>query len=82
MCSHDHGGHEFVDVAKKLENLKLILRKDLTELMKTIYPKYQDIASNILIQKANLRKTLRKQKKLSTNMEKICKEKYTLLSKN
>ncbi|XP_065929793.1 uncharacterized protein [Magallana gigas] len=43
-----------------LKKQKFILQKDLQELEKSIYPRYQEIASNIPVQKANLNKSSQK----------------------
>lgn len=43
-----------------LEKQKSVLQKDLQELEKSIYPKYQEILSSIPVQKANLKKTSQK----------------------
>ncbi|XP_052673698.1 tripartite motif-containing protein 3-like [Crassostrea angulata] len=54
VSSGEHLGHKSVQILKTLETKKEILQRDLQELEKSIYPKYQEIASNILVQKANL----------------------------
>lgn len=58
QCASDteHRGHEFVDMVKALHTKKEVLRRDFQELEKLIYPKYQEIASAIPIQKADLKK--------------------------
>lgn len=55
VASQKHKGHEFVDMVTALETKKDVLQKDLRELEKSIYPKYQDIASTIPLQKANMK---------------------------
>lgn len=55
VASQEHKGHEFVDMVTALETKKDVLQKDLRELEKSIYPKYQDIASTIPLQKANMK---------------------------
>lgn len=40
----EHKGHDFVDVMKKIENIKIVIQKDLQELDKNIRPKYREIA--------------------------------------
>ncbi|XP_065928195.1 tripartite motif-containing protein 3-like [Magallana gigas] len=54
VSSDKHLGHRMVGILKIVENKKEALLGNLQELENTIYPKYQKIASNILIQKAVL----------------------------
>ncbi|XP_065930146.1 uncharacterized protein [Magallana gigas] len=53
--STQHQGHTFVYIVKILEKQKSVLQKDLQELEKFIYPKYQEIASSIPVQKGTLK---------------------------
>nr|XP_034315666.1 E3 ubiquitin-protein ligase TRIM71-like [Crassostrea gigas]XP_034315667.1 E3 ubiquitin-protein ligase TRIM71-like [Crassostrea gigas] len=62
-----HLGHKQVELLKILEAKKDILKKDLQELEKSIFPKYQEIANNIPVQKAGLNKN---SKKLTTALTK------------
>lgn len=56
VSSGEHEHHKKVDVSIHLENMKCNLQINLQELEKTIYPKYQEIASIVTEQKANLDK--------------------------
>ncbi|XP_065929432.1 E3 ubiquitin-protein ligase TRIM71-like [Magallana gigas] len=65
--SKEHIGHEFIDIVETLENQNEIILNDLQELEKSIYPKYQEIASIIPVQKADLNEN---SKKLTKAIEK------------
>lgn len=69
MCasSEKHSDHKIVAVVKILQNRKRVLQKDLQELGKIIHPKYQEIASSIFVQKADLNEMF---KNLSTAVNK------------
>lgn len=54
VSSGEHLGHRAVDILKNFERVKEKLRNDLQELDELIYPKYQEIASSISLQKAAL----------------------------
>nr|XP_034332863.1 uncharacterized protein LOC105339745 isoform X3 [Crassostrea gigas] len=56
----EHLGHKAVEIFKSLETKKELLQRDLQELEKLIYPKYQEIASNIPVQKTDLNKNSKK----------------------
>lgn len=58
--SEEHIGHELVNVEKHLENKIKVLRRDLQVLEKFIFPKYEEIASNVLVQKVDLYKNSHK----------------------
>ncbi|XP_052693320.1 E3 ubiquitin-protein ligase TRIM71-like [Crassostrea angulata] len=60
VSSKEHHTHSVVDILNILESKKHVLQKDLQELEKSIYPKYQKIASSIPVQKANLNKNSQK----------------------
>eukprot|EP00105_Crassostrea_gigas_P036008 XP_019920156.1 PREDICTED: tripartite motif-containing protein 55 [Crassostrea gigas] len=67
VSSGEHLGHTQVEILEKLKNKKEELQKDLHELEKFIYPKYQEIASNIPVQKDDLHQN---SKKLTTALDK------------
>nr|XP_034333679.1 uncharacterized protein LOC109620061 isoform X2 [Crassostrea gigas] len=67
VSSNEHLGHKLVGILKKLDTKREALKKDLQELENSIYPKYQEIVSNIPVQKADLNKN---SKKLTTALEK------------
>lgn len=52
FSSKKHHTHNLVDILTLLESKNKILRKDLEELEKVFYPKYQEIASEISDQKS------------------------------
>nr|XP_034308081.1 tripartite motif-containing protein 2-like [Crassostrea gigas] len=53
--SEEHQGHKFIEISKSIVYKKEGIKKDLQELEKFIFPKYQEIASNISAQKADLK---------------------------
>ncbi|XP_034314966.2 tripartite motif-containing protein 3-like isoform X2 [Magallana gigas] len=55
-----HLGHKPVDIVKHIESKKELLQREMQELEKSISPKYQQIASNIPVQKAALNKNNQK----------------------
>ena len=67
VSSGEHIGHKQNDILKFLENKNEALLKNLKELENLIYPKYQEIASYISVQKSDLRKN---SKKLKTALDK------------
>eukprot|EP00105_Crassostrea_gigas_P045355 XP_019929503.1 PREDICTED: uncharacterized protein LOC109620808 isoform X2 [Crassostrea gigas] len=67
VSSREHLGHEQVGILKILDTKKEALQRDLKELETTIYPKYKDIASNIPVQKTDLKEN---SKKLTTAIDK------------
>uniref|UniRef100_A0A8W8JF77 B box-type domain-containing protein n=1 Tax=Magallana gigas TaxID=29159 RepID=A0A8W8JF77_MAGGI len=60
VSSGEHLGHKQVGILKKQDTKREALKKDLQELENTIYPKYQEIVSNIPVQKADLNKNSKK----------------------
>lgn len=64
LCSSskEHKGNKLADIVEKLENQKHVLQQDLEELENSIYSQYQEIASNIPVQKVALGKNSQKLK--------------------
>ncbi|XP_065927001.1 E3 ubiquitin-protein ligase TRIM71 [Magallana gigas] len=67
VSSNEHLGHKQVGILKILDTKREALKKDLQDLENSIYPKYQEIASNIPVQKTDLNKN---SKKLTTALDK------------
>nr|XP_034304733.1 E3 ubiquitin-protein ligase TRIM71-like [Crassostrea gigas] len=65
--SNEHNGHKFIEITKTMDNKKEIIQKNLRELEKSIYPKYQEIASIITDQKTALNEN---SQKLTTEIDK------------
>nr|XP_034307892.1 uncharacterized protein LOC105324262 [Crassostrea gigas]XP_034307893.1 uncharacterized protein LOC105324262 [Crassostrea gigas]XP_034307894.1 uncharacterized protein LOC105324262 [Crassostrea gigas]XP_034307895.1 uncharacterized protein LOC105324262 [Crassostrea gigas]XP_034307896.1 uncharacterized protein LOC105324262 [Crassostrea gigas] len=65
--SEEHHGHKFIDITKTMDNKKETIQKDLQELEKSIYLKYQEIASIIPVQKSALNEN---SQKLTTEIDK------------
>ncbi|XP_052686402.1 tripartite motif-containing protein 3-like [Crassostrea angulata] len=68
LCiSGEHLGHKPVDIVLHIESKKELLQREMQELEKSIYPKYQQIVSNIPVQKAALNEN---SQKLTTAIDK------------
>nr|XP_011425043.2 uncharacterized protein LOC105326610 [Crassostrea gigas] len=67
VSSGEHIGHKQIGISKSLETKKEIIQKDLQELETAIYPEYQNIASEITVQKSNLKQN---SQKLTTALDK------------
>ena len=81
-CAHsnEHKKHEFVDIKQKLKSKQENLQKDLQELEKTIFPKYEEAASNIKGQKDVLKKNSKQiTKDLNRQREILHKEIDTII---
>ncbi|XP_078311106.1 uncharacterized protein LOC111136045 isoform X2 [Crassostrea virginica] len=60
VSSKKHFGHEIVDIFEDFEAKKEILKNDLQEIEKSLFPKYEEAASNIQIQKDDQRENSQK----------------------
>ncbi|XP_065938159.1 E3 ubiquitin-protein ligase TRIM45 [Magallana gigas] len=67
LSSEEHIGRQFIDITKTMDKKKEIIQNDLQELKKSIYPKYQEIASIIPVQKSALNEN---SQKLTTEIDK------------
>ncbi|XP_034304812.2 tripartite motif-containing protein 3-like [Magallana gigas] len=67
LSSEEHNGHQFIEITKTMDNKKEIIQKKLRELEKSIYPKYQEIAIIISVQKSALNEN---SQKLTTEIDK------------
>nr|XP_034308088.1 E3 ubiquitin-protein ligase TRIM71-like [Crassostrea gigas]XP_034308089.1 E3 ubiquitin-protein ligase TRIM71-like [Crassostrea gigas]XP_034308090.1 E3 ubiquitin-protein ligase TRIM71-like [Crassostrea gigas] len=65
--SEEHNGHQFIEITKTMDKKKEIIQKDLQQLEKSIYLKYQEIASIIPVQKSALNEN---SQKLTTEIDK------------
>uniref|UniRef100_K1P132 Tripartite motif-containing protein 45 n=1 Tax=Magallana gigas TaxID=29159 RepID=K1P132_MAGGI len=60
VSSESHKNHKLVDIYTNYEKKREDLQKDLQELVKSLSPKYQEIANKITVQKADLSKNSKK----------------------
>ncbi|XP_065930037.1 tripartite motif-containing protein 3-like [Magallana gigas] len=67
ISSGEHEQHKKTDISENFERNLEILQRDLQELEKSIYPKYQEIVSILSVQKADLKE---KAEKLTTAINK------------
>ncbi|XP_052678533.1 tripartite motif-containing protein 2-like [Crassostrea angulata] len=65
--SKEHRGHIFIEIVNNIDSKKEIIQKDLQELEKSIFPKYQEIASINQVQKSALNEN---SQKLTTEIDK------------
>nr|XP_034308095.1 tripartite motif-containing protein 72-like [Crassostrea gigas] len=65
--SEEHNGHQFIEITKTMDKKKEIIQKDLQEIEKSIYLKYQEIASINQVQKSALNEN---SQKLTTEIDK------------
>nr|XP_034318974.1 uncharacterized protein LOC117687032 [Crassostrea gigas]XP_034318975.1 uncharacterized protein LOC117687032 [Crassostrea gigas] len=62
VSSKEHHLHDVLDVLSGIESKRNVLQNDLLELEKCIYPKYEEIASDIHLHKVNLNENSQKLK--------------------
>nr|XP_022301632.1 uncharacterized protein LOC111109702 [Crassostrea virginica] len=74
VAAGEHEEHEKNDIVKKFETKKDLMRKDLQDLETFIYPKYQEAAKNIPIQRGHVKK---RSQKLKTALDKQRKALHT-----
>ena len=75
VSSKEHSNHTVVDILKCLSTKKELIKTDLKELQKYIYPKYKEIASDLEVQKHDLSDNSNELKKaLTTHGEAFHKE--------
>ncbi|XP_078331627.1 uncharacterized protein LOC111135056 [Crassostrea virginica] len=67
VASSEHEQHEKEDILNWFETKRELMQKDLQDLEKSIYPKYQDTATNIPVQRADVNK---RSQKLTTALDK------------
>ncbi|XP_065939186.1 tripartite motif-containing protein 2-like [Magallana gigas] len=74
LSSEEHNGHQFIEITKTMDKKKEIIQKDLQELEKSIYLKYQEIASINQVQKSALNEN---SQKLTTEIDKHGEDLHT-----
>nr|XP_019926959.2 uncharacterized protein LOC105338238 [Crassostrea gigas]XP_034321400.1 uncharacterized protein LOC105338238 [Crassostrea gigas]XP_034321401.1 uncharacterized protein LOC105338238 [Crassostrea gigas] len=62
VSSKEHHLHDVLDILSGIESKRNVLQNDLLELEKFIYPKYEEIASDIHLHKVNLNENSQKLK--------------------
>ncbi|XP_078331500.1 uncharacterized protein LOC111130424 [Crassostrea virginica] len=67
VASSEHEEHEKEDILKLFETKRELMQKDLQDLEKSIYPRYQEAATNIPVQRADVNK---RSQKLTTALDK------------
>ena len=67
IASSEHEKHKTEDIVKAMAEKTELIRKDLEEFEKSIYPKYQEAATNIPVQRADVNKH---SQKLTTALDK------------
>nr|XP_022308269.1 uncharacterized protein LOC111114272 [Crassostrea virginica] len=67
VASSEHEEHEKEDILKLFETKREVMQKDLQDLEKSIYPRYQEAATKIPVQRADVNK---RSQKLTTALDK------------
>nr|XP_022333206.1 uncharacterized protein LOC111130424 [Crassostrea virginica] len=67
VASSEHKRHEIEDILTLFETKRKLMQKDLQDLEKSIYPRYQEAATNIPVQRADVNK---RSQKLTTVLDK------------
>nr|XP_022318125.1 uncharacterized protein LOC111121240 [Crassostrea virginica] len=67
VASSEHEEHKKEDILTLFETKRKLMQKDLQDLEKSIYPKYQEAATNIPVQRADVNK---RSQKLTTALDK------------
>nr|XP_022333195.1 uncharacterized protein LOC111130415 [Crassostrea virginica] len=67
VASSEHEQHKKEDILKLFETKRKLMQKDLQDLEKSIYPRYQEAATNIPVQRADVNKH---SQKLTTALDK------------
>ncbi|XP_022317018.2 uncharacterized protein LOC111120519 [Crassostrea virginica] len=67
VASSEHEQHKKEDILKLFETKRKLMQKDLQDFEKSIYPKYQEAATNIPVQRADVNK---RSQKLTTALDK------------
>nr|XP_022305360.1 uncharacterized protein LOC111112238 isoform X2 [Crassostrea virginica] len=82
ISSGKHIGHKAVDIFEDFESKKEVLRKDLEELEKSIFPKYQESAAIIKTQKTDQHKNSQKlTAELNKQGEALHREIHTIIQR-
>ena len=66
VASSEHEQHKKKDILTLFETMRELIQKDLQDLEKSIYPKYQEVATNIPVQRADVNK---RSQKLTTALD-------------
>nr|XP_022304297.1 E3 ubiquitin-protein ligase TRIM36-like [Crassostrea virginica] len=82
IISKAHDKHEIVDVIENYRNKQEELKHDLRELEKIIFPRYQEVASSIQVQKGDLSRKSQKLKSALNNQREALQKEIDVIFKN